>query len=78
MERMKSRPKTDENNGGKSNEEGSGVKDHDGEDNDEDYREVPWNISADEVFFTKATRLSSSMSKKLDPKKIMVLVSNGT
>ena len=49
--------KTDVNNGGKDDEEGNGVKGHNGEDNDEDFREVPLNISADEVFFYKSDKL---------------------
>ena len=36
------------------------------------------NVSAEEVFFTKETRLPSSVSKEQDPKKIMILISKGT
>ena len=70
--------KNNVNDGHKDGEEGNDVKDHDGEDNVEDYREAPLNVSAEEVFFTEETRLSSSVSKEQDPKKLMVLVSKGT
>ena len=36
--------KNDANDGRKDGEEGNDIKDHDGEDNDEDYREAPLNI----------------------------------
>ena len=36
--------KNDANDGRKDGEEGNDVKDHHGEDNDEDYREAPLNI----------------------------------
>ena len=47
-------------------------------DNDEDCKEAPASLSAKEVFFTKNSRLSSSVSKDQDPKKLIVLVSKGT
>ena len=68
----------DVNDGRKDGEEGNDVKDYNGEDNDKDYREAPLNVSAEEVFFTKQTRLSSSVSKEQDPIKLMVLVSKWT
>ena len=69
---------TSENEGGKGVEEGNDVKDYNGEDNGEDYRETPLDLSAEEMFFTKETRLSSSVSKEQDPKNLIVLVSKGT
>ena len=59
--------KNDVNNGVKDGEGGNDVKDHDGEDNNQDYREALSNVSVEEVFFTKETRLSSSVSKEQDP-----------
>ena len=38
------------------------------EDNDEDYREAPLNVSAEEVLFTKEIVVSSSLSKEHDRK----------
>ena len=67
-----------ENEGGKGVEEGNDVKDYNGEDNGEDYRETPLDLSAEEMFFTKETRLSSSVSKEQDPKNLIVLVSKRT
>ena len=69
---------TSENEGDKGVEEGDDVKDHDGKYNGEDYRETPLNLSAEEIFFTKETRLSSSVSKEQNPKNLIVLVSKGT
>ena len=46
--------------------------------NDEDCKEAPASLSAKEVFFTKNSRLSSSVSKDQDPKNLTVLVSKGT
>ena len=64
------------NHGSKDGEERNNVKDHNIEDNEEDYREAPLNVSAEKVFFTKEARLSSSVSKEQDPKKLMVLEVN--
>ena len=64
------------NHGSKDGEERNNVKDHNIEDNEEDYREAPLNVSAEKVFFTKEVRLSSSVSKEQDPKKLMVLEVN--
>ena len=38
---------------GEEGEEGNDVKDDDGEDNGEDYREASLNVLAEEVFFAK-------------------------
>ena len=60
--------KSDANDGGNDGEEENTVKNHDVEDNDEDYREAPLNVSAEEVLFRKEIVVSSSLSKEHDRK----------
>lgn len=50
--------KSDVNDGGKNDEEGNDVKDHDKEDNGEDYREATLNLSPEEVFFTNKYKVT--------------------
>ena len=69
--------KSDANDGGNDGEEENNVKSHDVDDNDEDYREAPLNVSAEEVLFTKEIVVSSLLSKEQDRKNSWFLYQKG-